>query len=424
MDAAGWEGSGVVAATTGSAGRWPAARGWLGVLARVLLAGTFFWAGLSKIGDPAASVRAVRAYRVLPEWLAKAVGYGLPFVEVALAVLLLVGIANRLSAIVGAALLAVFVAGMVSAWARGLRIDCGCFGGGGDLTAGASTHYPVEVLRDVGLLLAAVFLVRWPRTPVSADEAVRRSVPGVDMRVGPRRTRAAQERLAALTAQRESQIAWRTGLVTVVAGIVLVAAAGTGVAVQASRQQLPPGPTPQAVSTSDGVVLGKAGAKVTIDLYEDMQCPVCQQFEASAGSVVRNAIAGGNVRVRYHVISFLNDRSTNLYSSRAANAAYCAADASQFQAYHDYLYQNQPAENSAGPSDDELVAAGAKVGITNPAFGTCVKSGKYNSFVADITDYSSKQGINGTPTILVNDTQVTTFTGAALQQAISQALGA
>jgi protein-disulfide isomerase len=411
-----------VAATTGSAGRWPVARGWLGVLARLLLAGTFFWAGASKIGDPAASVRAVRAYRLLPEWLAKGVGYGLPFVEVALAVLLLVGLATRLSAIVGAALLLVFIAGLVSAWARGLRIDCGCFGGGGALSAGVTTHYPVEVLRDVGLLVAAAFLVLRSRTPVSADEAVRSSVPGTELRVGPRRTKAAQQRLAALAAQRDSEVAWRTRIATVVAGIMLVVAAGTGIAVQASRQQLPPGPTPQAVSTSDGVVLGKAGAKVTIELYEDMQCPVCQQFEANAGSVVANAVANGNAVVHYHVISFLNHASANQYSSRAANAAYCAADAGQFKAYHDYLYQNQPAEGSAGPSDDDLVAAGAKVGITSSAFGSCVTSGKYNSFVNAITDQANKDGVNGTPTILVNGTEVNTFSAAAMQQAISAAL--
>jgi protein-disulfide isomerase len=411
-------------ATTGLAGRWPAVRAGLGVLARLLLAGTWFWAGVTKMGDPAASVRAVRAYRVLPEWLAKGVGYGLPFLEVALAVLLLVGLATRLAAAVGAVLLLVFIAGLVSAWARGLRIDCGCFGGGGELGQGAGTHYPVEVLRDVGLLLAAVFLVRWPRTPASADDAVRRSVPGVDLRVGPRRTKAAQERLAALAAQRESQIAWRSGIVTVVAGIVLLAATGTGVAVQAARQQLPPGPTPQAVSTSDGVVLGRTTAKVTIDLYEDMQCPICQQFEASAGTVVRNAIDSGNVQVHYHVISFLNRASTNLYSSRAANAAYCAADAGQFTPYHDLLYQNQPAEGSAGPSDTDLVAAGAKVGITSATFASCVTAGKYNSFVNQITEQSNRDGVSGTPTVLVNNTQLSSVTASALQTAIAQALGA
>ena len=66
----------------------------------------------------------------------------LPFVEIALGVLLLIlGLATRLAAVVSAALLVVFIAGIASAWTRGLRIDCGCFGGGGDLAAGQGPSY-------------------------------------------------------------------------------------------------------------------------------------------------------------------------------------------------------------------------------------------------------------------------------------------
>ena len=44
-----------------------------------------------------------------------------------------------------------FVIGIASAWARGLRIDCGCFGGGGQLAAGVEPDYLIEILRDFGL---------------------------------------------------------------------------------------------------------------------------------------------------------------------------------------------------------------------------------------------------------------------------------
>ncbi|WP_280791045.1 MauE/DoxX family redox-associated membrane protein [Blastococcus sp. CT_GayMR16] len=67
----------------------------------------------------------------------------------------------RTAAIAAAVLLVVFLVGVGSAWARGLRIDCGCFGNGGEVAAG-ETAYPLEVLRDVGLLLIALLLAGRP----------------------------------------------------------------------------------------------------------------------------------------------------------------------------------------------------------------------------------------------------------------------
>ena len=58
--------------------------------------------------------------------------------------------------------------GIAQAWARGLTIDCGCFGGGGQVSAD-QTRYGEEILRDVGLLLAAAFLVRWPHSRLALD---------------------------------------------------------------------------------------------------------------------------------------------------------------------------------------------------------------------------------------------------------------
>ncbi|MFE0590518.1 MauE/DoxX family redox-associated membrane protein [Micromonospora echinospora] len=148
---------------------WPLLRPWLAVAARLGLAAVWFAAGGSKVGDLAGSGRAVSAYQVMPYDLAMVVGAALPFVELALGVLLLVGLATRLAAGVSAALLVVFVAGIVSAWTRGLAIDCGCFGGGGELAAGQSPAYLPEIVRDLGFLALAGFLLIWPRTPVSVD---------------------------------------------------------------------------------------------------------------------------------------------------------------------------------------------------------------------------------------------------------------
>jgi uncharacterized membrane protein YphA (DoxX/SURF4 family) len=149
--------------------RWPAVRPWLGVAARLGLAAVWLVAGASKVGDLAASGRAVNAYQVMPYDVATMIGAALPFVELALGMLLLLGLATRLAAGVSAALLVVFVTGIASAWSRGLNIDCGCFGSGGQLAAGQAPSYLPEILRDLGFLALAGFLLIWPRTPVSVD---------------------------------------------------------------------------------------------------------------------------------------------------------------------------------------------------------------------------------------------------------------
>jgi uncharacterized membrane protein YphA (DoxX/SURF4 family) len=136
-------------------------RPWLATAARLLLGVVLVVAGALKLPDPAAAMRAVRAYRLLPEVLVGPVAFGLPVLEIAVGLALLAGVFVRTAAVASAVLMVVFLAAVGSAWARGLQIDCGCFGGGGQVAAG-QTGYPGEVARDVGLLLVALALARWP----------------------------------------------------------------------------------------------------------------------------------------------------------------------------------------------------------------------------------------------------------------------
>jgi len=69
-----------------------------------------------------------------------------------------------------AVLLAVSIAGVVSAATRGLSIDCGCGGGGGTVAPG-QTKYASEITREVGLLVLAAWLAWKPQSPFSLDRA-------------------------------------------------------------------------------------------------------------------------------------------------------------------------------------------------------------------------------------------------------------
>ena len=141
---------------------------WVSTGARVVLGGVFLVAGGLKVIDPQSSVAAVRAYELLPNSVVTVVGWGLPFAEIALGLLLLAGIATRVVAAVTAILLVIFMLAVASAAARGLSIDCGCFGGGGEVAPG-QTAYGIELVRDLGLLLLALWLVWQPRSRLTLD---------------------------------------------------------------------------------------------------------------------------------------------------------------------------------------------------------------------------------------------------------------
>ncbi len=142
--------------------------GWVTLAARLLVGGVWLVAGLLKLPDPAGSVRAVRAYQLLPEAVVPVVGYALPVIEVLVGLSLIVGLLVRLGGVLSAVLFVAFIVGISAAWARGLQIDCGCFGGGG-YDANATEKYPWEIARDVGLLLASAWLVWQPRSPWAVD---------------------------------------------------------------------------------------------------------------------------------------------------------------------------------------------------------------------------------------------------------------
>ena len=145
----------------------------VGLVARLVLGGVLLWAGLSKITALSASAMAVRAYELFPYDVANAIGYVLPVVEVLLGALLVLGLFTRWSALVGGLLMLAFVAGIASAWARGLSIDCGCFGGGGSLDPAAATaRYPWEIARDLALAALGGWLVVRPRSLLALDRVV------------------------------------------------------------------------------------------------------------------------------------------------------------------------------------------------------------------------------------------------------------
>ena len=142
---------------------------WIGLIARLTLGGTLFVAGYLKFDELDKSQMAVRAYEMLPVALANLIGIVLPFAEIFMGILLIVGAGTRLMGILSALLMLVFVIGISQAWARGLSIDCGCFGGGGQVEPGEA-NYLTPLLRDAGLAALGIYLFLHPRSKFALDK--------------------------------------------------------------------------------------------------------------------------------------------------------------------------------------------------------------------------------------------------------------
>jgi protein-disulfide isomerase len=293
----------------------------------------------------------------LPEALVHPLAYGLPAFEIALAVLLIAGIATRLVGGVAAVVVAVFIGAIASAAARGLRIDCGCFGGGGTVER---THYTLDIVRDSLLLLVILVIPLAKRSKL----AVARH--------------------------------WR--LASALAVVVLAGAVGAGIAsnyahagsVASSAIVAPPGAT-----SAGGVVVGDPAAPVRLIAYEDPQCPICKEFEEINGSTLTRAIAEGKVSVEYRMRSFLGPESV-----RADNALAAAQAQGKFEALREALYKHQPQEGTGGYTTDDLIVLGASVGLRDSAYVDAVRSMTYAKWVGFVDDRASRDGNTGTPRIV------------------------
>lgn len=142
---------------------------WIGLLFRLLLGGVLFFAGYLKAFNPSKAMMAVRAYEILPIPVANVFGVALPWIEMGVGLLLIIGMAVRYSAIFGGVLMLLFIGVIAQAWARGLSIDCGCFGGGGQVEPG-QTKYLSEILRDTGLFAISLYLFRYHTTRFALEK--------------------------------------------------------------------------------------------------------------------------------------------------------------------------------------------------------------------------------------------------------------
>jgi len=136
----------------------------LGLVIRIVAAGIWIAAGAAKVGELQHFHAQVDQYKLLPHALEAPFAYALPFVELLVGLYLLVGLLTRVAGMIACVLMVLFLIAQIQAWARGLSLDCGCFGGIAQEKVGLGS-----VLRDVALGLPSLVMAIRPARALSLD---------------------------------------------------------------------------------------------------------------------------------------------------------------------------------------------------------------------------------------------------------------
>jgi len=158
-----------------------------------------------------------------------------------------------------------------------------------------------------------------------------------------------------------------------------------------------PGPQVPSERLDDGVAIGTADAPV-VDIYLDFLCPHCAELEDRVGAAVADMAVEGEARFVMHPITLIDPTE----SARSAAAFGCAAGSESMLGFQKALFENA----SGGFSTERLIEIGASVGLTDSAFVQCVENESDADWAAAVDAAATERGVEGTPTIFVNDTMM------------------
>ncbi|WAU80232.1 thioredoxin domain-containing protein [Streptomyces sp. Qhu-G9] len=242
------------------------------------------------------------------------------------------------------------------------------------------------------------------------------------------RERLAEERDKQKAAEKRRRVLVVGGAVVAVLGlaaVIGVLAANSG---KDEADTAGPLTAPSGANGDDSLAIpaGKESAKSTLTVWEDFRCPACKSFEDAYRSTIHELTGAGQLKVEYHLATLIDGNMGGSGSLHAANAAACAQDAGKFTAYHDVLFENQPAEtDDAYAKNSKLIELAGKVdGLTTDPFKKCVEDGTHNSWVAKSHKAFQSGNFSGTPTVLLNGKNIyqdQTMTPAKLKQMVQQA---
>lgn len=250
-------------------------------------------------------------------------------------------------------------------------------------------------------------------------------------------SRSAQERREAqreaLRQQRQSELRrQRTVRTVVIAAIVVVAlviASALGVLIYRSMQPEGPVAVPQGMSEDQTYLTFGApegSGKPVLEVQLDFMCPICGQFEEINGEDVQKMVDDEEVTLHLVPRRLLDSASTTGdYSTRTAAAmvAVYEEDPAKAMTFMQLLFANQPAENTAGLTDDQIWSYAEEAGAS-AAVKEKIDAKTYRPWIREVAEPYAKSKAEGTPYVEIDGTQFQDWiTPGALREAVLAAGG-
>jgi len=183
--------------------------------------------------------------------------------------------------------------------------------------------------------------------------------------------------------------------------------------------------TPASLPSPEGLSLGDPNASVTIDVFEDFQCPACEFFNESIEPlIVEHLITPGKVHYVFHHYPFIDGAGATGggESDQAANASMCANEQGKFWDMKAIIFANWNGENQGNLNNRRLQAMAERIGLDMSSFNDCFGANKYEADIQADFENGEELGVSGTPSVFVNGTRVGQEGKVAAYEEIAQAV--
>lgn len=210
----------------------------------------------------------------------------------------------------------------------------------------------------------------------------------------------------------------RRTTVFIVVGVVVALALFGGLVLFIIQQSKTPAleemTLPAGGDLTGGILIGQDGnaggavpeGATRVDVYQDFMCPYCGIFEMTNGEDLEELSAAGDIALYVHPLALLDRGSQGTkFSTRSANAVATIADGAPGHVleFSRLMYMNQPEQGTPGLSDEQIEQIAVEAGVPADVAAT-IADGKFTKWAVAATEQSSKDGIPGTPAVMIERT--------------------